>query len=47
MKNKIDIVSLITQFLNVVNTQFHVQVQAIRTYNALGLVEGDMKQLFF
>lgn len=46
MKSKTNSYALMIQFLNFINTQFHVKVQRIRTNNVPDLVEGEIKQMF-
>lgn len=45
LKCKNDVVSVITSFLEMVETQFNTKVLCVRSDNALELCEGDMKLL--
>ena len=46
MKNKTDVVSVMKDFFQMVNTQFNIVVKCVRFDNAGELCEIDMKLLY-
>ena len=46
LKFRTDLVVVMNNFLNYVHTQFDAKVLFVRSNNANGLIEGDMKELF-
>lgn len=46
LRNKSDVVFVMTSFLNMVQTQFHTRVKCIRSVNAGELCGGGMKRLY-